>query len=99
MPDAVYVLWLILLIIAVLIIPYLAYLLNKAWKMAHSIDIYLKEILNEGTLIANNTGKIKILNDTINVTKDMPNLADKINNHTGKIETVLADRVEKSKKV
>jgi hypothetical protein len=99
MPNAVYVLWWILLIITVLVIPYLVYLLHKASRMAHSIDKYLGQALEAGVDIATNTKNIEFLKDTKDLTNEMLNSAGTINKHTATIEKTLEDRSKKSKKV
>jgi len=95
MPNAVFIIWIILLVVTVLILPYLIYLLHKTWKAARSIEIYFNEMLKAGVGIANNTGHIKALDDTITVAGDMLNTAGKINEHTETIEKTFHQRAAK----
>lgn len=98
MPNAVYVLWWILLIVVVLAIPYLVYLLHKAWGMAHSIDLYCEEILKAGDGIAHHTENIKSLNKTVVVVREMLPSAGTIVSHSAALEKNMDSRAQNLKK-
>ena len=67
-PDIVYWIWGLTLVIAVVVIlPIAVYLLHRTWKAARSIELYFGEMRDAGVGIAGNTGNIKALDDTIAV--------------------------------
>ena len=55
MPQAVFILWTILLVVTVLLLPFIIYLLHKTWKASKSIERYFKEMLEAGLGVAGNT--------------------------------------------
>lgn len=95
MPQAVFVLWTILLVVAVLLLPFIVALLHKTWKAAHSIERYFKEMLEAGVGIAGNTDNIKALNDTISVASGILSTAGEVNEHAEIIKTTLGSRASK----
>ena len=96
MPTAVYVIWAILLIVAVLVLPLIVRLLHRTWKAARNIEIYFAEMLEAGLGIAGNTEHIKALEDTIAVAGEMLDTAGGLDEHAGVIETTLDQRASKS---
>ncbi len=64
-PDAIRVIWLVLLIVLVLGLPVILFALHRLWKTARSIEQYFAEMLQAGVGIAGNTGAIVKLDDTI----------------------------------
>ena len=93
LPAAVYTVWSITLLVVVLVIVPLAIaLLHRTLRAALSIDRYLREMLQAGVGIAENTSSIKALNDTIGVAGSMVSTAVSIKQHTGTIATVLSER-------
>jgi hypothetical protein len=96
MPTAVYVIWTILLIVAMLVLPLIIRLLHRTWKAARSIEIYFAEMLEAGLGIAGNTEHIKALEDTIEVAGGMLKTAGDIDEHAGVIESTLDQRASKS---
>lgn len=95
MPDIVYTLWIIVLVVAVLLLPFIIRLLHKTLIAAKHIERYLREMKEAGFGIAANTGHITALNSTIEVATDILDSAGKINGNTETIETVMADRSAK----
>ncbi|MFS4491305.1 hypothetical protein [Maribacter sp. 2308TA10-17] len=93
--EAVNILWLILLIVTVLVLPYLIYLLHKTWQASRSIERYFKEMKEAGIGIANNTEHVKALNDTIGVASGILGVAGSINEGADTLKTALATRAEK----
>lgn len=98
MPNAVYVLWWILLIVVVLATPYLVYLLHKAWGMARSIEHYCKEIQEAGEGIAHHTENIKSMNETVVVVREMLPSASTIDSHSAAIEKNMDEWAQNLKK-
>lgn len=95
MSQAVIVLWAILLIVTVLVLPIIVSLLHRTWKAARSIQRYFSEMETAGNGIAENTGHITALEDTISVAGGMLNTAGDINSNAETIENVLGDRADK----
>lgn len=93
--EVVNTLWLILLIVTVLILPYLVHLLHKTWSSARSIERYFKEMKEAGLGVANNTEHVKSLNDTIGVASGILEVAGSINERADTLKTTLATRAEK----
>ncbi len=93
--TTVEILWMILLIVAVLILPFIVRLLHKALIAANYIERYLKEMNEAGMGIAGNTEHINALNSTIDVAVGILGSAGEINSNSQIIETTLADRAAK----
>lgn len=96
--EIVQILWLILLIVTVLVLPYLIHLLNRTLQAARSIERYFKEMKAAGLGVADNTEHIRALNDTIGVASGILEVAGSINEHSTTLKTTLGDRAEKLKK-
>lgn len=93
-PTAVYTIWIIVLIIAVFIIlPLALYLLRRTLNAARNIEQYFAEMRDAGVGIAQNTGHISALDDTISVATQILETAGSINEHSETIKTTLAGRV------
>ena len=95
MPDIVYTLWIIVLVVAVLLLPFIVRLLHKTLMAAMNIERYLKEMKEAGLGIAGNTGHIPALNSTIAVATDILDSAGKINANAETIEVTMASRAAK----
>lgn len=93
--NAMYVLWIILLVVTVLVLPFIVSLLNKVLRASRNIERYFHEMLNAGVGIAGNTEHIKALNDTIKVASGMLDVAGKINEHSSTLGGALKSRAEK----
>lgn len=93
--EVVNILWLILLIVTVLVLPYLIHLLHKTWQAARSIERYFKEMKEAGIGVANNTEHVKDLNDTIGVASGILEVAGSINERADTLKTTLATRAKK----
>ncbi len=96
MPTAVYVLWIILLAVALILFLFIVRLLHKTLKAAVNIERYLKEMKEAGLGIAGNTGHITALDSTIEVATDILDSAGKINGNAETIKVTLANRAIKS---
>jgi hypothetical protein len=99
MPDAVYVLWWIILILTAPAIPYMVYRLHKASRMAASIERYCNQILEVAEGIKKNTDHIKALRDTVDISDEMSNKIENVNKRAAALEKKLEERVKKHKKV
>lgn len=93
--NAVNILWLILLIVTVLILPYLVRLLHRTWLASRSIERYFKEMKEAGIGVAGHTEHVKALNDTIGVASGMLDVAGSINENADTLKSTLATRAEK----
>ncbi|MFN8482252.1 MAG: hypothetical protein U0768_04210 [Anaerolineae bacterium] len=92
-PDAVYWLWGLVLLIAVFIVlPVTVYLLQRVLNAARSIERYLGEMRDAGVGIAGNTSHIPALDDTIGVAQQLLATAGAIDEHAATIETMLTAR-------
>ena len=95
LPPLVYLVWQIVLVVAVLVIvPAAIILLQRTLNAAIQIRRYLRQMLTAGVGIAENTSSITALNDTIVVAGDMLETAAKLDEHSGTIATVLAQRAK-----
>ena len=95
MPQVVFVLWTILLVVTVLLLPLIVSLLHRTWKASRSIERYFKEMKEAGFGVAGNTEHIKALGDTISVASGMLEVAGDINQHAETIKNTLADKAAK----
>lgn len=92
-PTAVYVIWWITLIVAVVIVlPLVWYLLHRAFAAARQIERYAAKTLEAGVGVAGNTANIAALKDTISVATGILGTATAIEEHSGVIEGALASR-------
>lgn len=97
LPTAVYAIWWTTLLIVVLIIVPLAVIrLQRLLRSALAIKRYLNEMLTAGVGIVENTNSIAALNDTISVAGGMVQTAQQLNEHSGTIANVLAQRAQSS---
>lgn len=95
MPDAVYIIWTILLIVTVLLLPLIVSLLHRTWYAARSIRQYLGEMEEAGGGIAGNTAHIKALDDTQSVAGGILETAGKINKNAETVAKTLSERAKK----
>lgn len=95
--TAMYILWIILLAVTVLVLPFIVKLLNNVLRASRNIERYFKEMLEAGVGIANNTEHIKALNSTIEVASGILGVAGKINEHSGALGGALKSRAENAK--
>lgn len=95
LPDAVYTIWqVVLLVVVLIIVPLAIFLLQRTLNVAIQIRRYLLDMLAAGVGIAENTSSITALNDTITVAGGMLETAGNLKEHSGTIATVLAQRAE-----
>jgi len=96
MPQAVYILWAILLVVVILATPLLVLLLHRTLMAARGIERYFAEMLTAGLGIAGNTENVKALEDTIQTAVTILNKAGEINEHSEIIKKTLAARAAAS---
>ena len=95
MPTVVYVFWIIILVVALLLFPFIVRLLHKVLIAAKNIERYLRDMKEAGLGIAGNTENIKALDSTIDVATGILDSAGKINGNAETIKVTLADRAAK----
>ncbi len=95
MPSIVSTLWIIVLVVAVILLPFIIRLLHKTLIAARNIERYLKDMKEAGLGIAGNTENIKALDSTIGVATDILDSAGKINSNAETIKVTLAGRAAK----
>lgn len=95
MPAIVYILWIVVLVVALILFPFIVRLLHKTLIAAKNIERYLKEMKEAGMGIAGNTGYVTALDSTIEVAVDILDSAGKINSNAETIEVTLAGRAAK----
>jgi hypothetical protein len=91
-PGAVYVLWIIALVLVVLVVPIAVYFLHRLLQTGLHIKRYTAEMLTAGLGIAGNTQHISALENTIQVASGMLETAGAIDQHSAAIENLLAGR-------
>jgi len=93
-PDAVYTVWCIGLVLTLVIfVPLAVYSLHRTWRSARSIQQYAAETLRAAGGIARNTANIKALDGTAGVGSDMLGVAGGIEKKLSTVASVLAERV------
>ena len=93
LPTAVYAIWwTVLLLVLLVIVPLAVFLLHRTLAAAWSIRRYLREMLEAGVGIANNTAPISALQDTISAAGTLVETAGAIRAHSAAAATVLAAR-------
>jgi len=97
-PLLVYIIWAVLLVVAIFgVLPLVVFLLHRTLTAARGIERYFAEMATAGTGIADSTGHIKALEDTIKVATTILSVAGNINNHAETIKTTLAARANGSR--
>ena len=94
METTVQILWLILLIVTVLVLPFLIHLLHRTWRAARSIERYFSEMKTAGVGVAGNTEHISALDDTIGVASGILDVAGSIDTNANTLKITLAKRAE-----
>lgn len=92
MPEAVYVIWWIVIVVAVLALPIVVYLLHRTLRAALNIARYMREMREAGEGIAAHTSHIVALGDTIDTGGALLSTAGDIDAHVGAIEDVIESR-------
>jgi hypothetical protein len=96
-PQAVYIIWALLLAVVVLVVvPLAVFLLYRTLRMARFIERYFAEMVEPGVGIVQNTSHIKALEETIRVATTILAVGGNINNHAETIKTTLATRASQT---
>jgi ABC-type Fe3+ transport system permease subunit len=94
-PQAVYKLWWIgLMVTLVVFVPLAVYLLHRTWRAARSIQRYAAEALQAAGGIARNTATIAALDATIEVAGGMLTAAGAVERKLDTVATVLEERCQ-----
>ena len=95
-PDAVYVIWCIGLVLTLVVfVPLAVYSLHRTWRSARSIQRYAAETLQAAAGIARNTANVKALDAVIGVATEMLGGAGAIEKKLSTIATVLQERASR----
>jgi hypothetical protein len=93
MPDSVYTIWTIGLVVTLVVwVPVAVYSLHRAWRAAQSIQRYAAETLTAAAGIVQHTAAIGALSDTIGVATDMVTTAGAVEQKLGAVTDLLASR-------
>lgn len=96
MPDAVFTIWWIGLILTLVVfVPLSVYLLHRAWRAARSIQRYAEDALAAAAGIAGNTPAVAALDTTLGVADDMVEAAAAVAEKLDTMATVLSERAAK----
>lgn len=92
-PDAVYTIWWIGLIVTLVVfVPLAVYSLHRTWRSARSIQRYAAETLQAAAGIARNTGNVSALDATITVATDVLGAAGAVERKLNTVAAVLEER-------
>lgn len=92
-PDAVYTIWWIGLILTLVVfVPLAVYSLHRTWRAARSIQRYAADTLQAAAGIARNTANISALDTTINVATEVLGAAGAVERKLNTVATVLEER-------
>jgi beta-lactamase regulating signal transducer with metallopeptidase domain len=92
-PDAVYTIWWIGLILTLVVfVPLAVYSLHRTWNSARSIQRYAAETLHAAAGIARNTANISALDTTINVATEVLGAAGAVERKLTTVASVLEER-------
>lgn len=85
-----------LVIVAVVIVPVAVSLLRRALRAARAIEANLRDMLEAGVKIAGHTGAVPALDDTIATAVAIKPVAGAIDEKTGIVACMLAQRAGKT---
>ncbi len=92
-PDAVYVIWWIGLIVTLIVfVPLAVSLLHRTWRAARSIQRYAAETLEAARGIARNASQVAALSATVDIATDMLGAAGMVERKLDTVATVLERR-------
>lgn len=95
-PQTVFMIWIIVLAVAVVVVlPLTVYLLQRTLNAARMIERYFAEMRDAGIGIAENTSHVAALDDTIGVATQILETAGSINEHAEIIKVTLSGRIER----
>ena len=92
-PDAVYTIWWVGLIVTLVVfVPLAVYSLHRTWRAARSIQRYAAEALQAAAGIERNTRNVAALDDTIAVATDVLGAAGAVERKLDTVAGVLEER-------
>ena len=92
-PDAVYTIWWVGLIVTLAVfVPLAVYSLHRTWHSARSIQRYAAEALQAAAGIERNTRNVAALDDTIAIATDMLGAAGAVERKLDTVAGVLEER-------
>lgn len=92
-PDAVYTIWWVGLILTLVVfVPLAVYSLHRTWHSARSIQCYAAEALQAAAGIERNTRNVGALDDTIATATDMLGVAGGVERKLDTVASVLEER-------
>lgn len=92
-PDAVYTIWAVGVVVTLVVfVPLSVYLLHRTWRAARSIQRYAAETLVAARGIAANTQHIPALDATIGIATDMLGAAGAVERKLDTVAGVLERR-------
>lgn len=92
-PDVVYVIWWVGLILAlVVLVPLAVYSLHRTWRSARSIQRYAAEALQAAAGIERNTRHVRALDDTIATASELLGVAGGVERKLDTLASVLEAR-------
>ena len=92
-PDAVYTIWWIGLILTLVVfVPLAVYSLHRTWRSARSIQRYASEALQAAAGIERNTRNIAALDSTIGVATEILTVTGSVEQKLDAVARVLEER-------
>lgn len=92
-PEAVYTIWWVGLIVTLVVfVPLAVYSLHRTWRSARSIQRYAAEALQAAAGIERNTRNVRALDDTIATATDMLGAAGAVERKLDAVAGVLEER-------
>lgn len=92
-PDAVYAIWWVGLILTLVVfVPLAVYSLHRTWRSARSIQRYAAEALQAAASIERNTRDVRALDDTIATASDLLGVAGGVERKLDTVAGVLEER-------
>lgn len=92
-PDAVYTIWWIGLVLTLVVfVPLAVYSLHRTWRSARSIQRYAADTLQAAAGIARNTASVGALDTTISVATEVLGAAGAVERKLNTVATVLEER-------
>jgi len=94
LPTAVYVIWIVVLIVAYLSVPLLLYALTRIVVAARKIKLYAEETHGASSAIGADLGNVVALNETESLLTVAHSVGDEIAEEAETIVKVLVQRLE-----
>ena len=92
-PDVVYTIWWIGLVLTLVVfVPLAVYSLHRTWRSARSIQRYASEALQAAGGIERNTRNVTALDDTITTATDVLGVAGTVERKLDTVASVLEQR-------